>query len=121
MNYAFAFIFTIEAVLKIGALGFVLYFNDKGNIFDFLVMVSTIITSAVSIALNVDFAASTTFIKALRITKLFKKFKLGRQMQIIIDTMIYTLPALTNIGGLLILFLYIYSVLGVFLFAEVQL
>lgn len=32
-----------------------------------------------------------------------------------------TIPALTNIGGLLLLFLYIYSVLGVFLFAEVQL
>jgi Ion transport protein len=32
-----------------------------------------------------------------------------------------TIPALTNIGGLLVLFLYIYSVLGVFVFAEVKL
>jgi hypothetical protein len=31
------------------------------------------------------------------------------------------IPALTNIGGLLLLFLYIFSVLGVFLFAGVKL
>ena len=31
-----------------------------------------------------------------------------------------TLPALANVGGLLILFLYIYSIMGVFLFAEVK-
>jgi len=39
----------------------------------------------------------------------------------IIETLYVTIPALTNIGGLLLLFLYIFSVLGVFLFAEVQL
>jgi len=37
------------------------------------------------------------------------------------ETFLVTIPALTNIGGLLLLFLYIFSVLGVFLFAEVQL
>lgn len=35
--------------------------------------------------------------------------------------MIVVIPALTNIGGLLLLFLYIFSVLGVFIFAGVKL
>jgi hypothetical protein len=42
-------------------------------------------------------------------------------MRIILDTFTFVLPALTNIGGLLVLFLYIFSILGVFLFAEVKL
>lgn len=36
------------------------------------------------------------------------------------NTFIVTLPALVNVGGLLLLLLYLYSVLGVFLFAEVK-
>jgi hypothetical protein len=32
-----------------------------------------------------------------------------------------TIPGMANVGGLLLLFLYIYSVLGVFLFANVKL
>lgn len=35
--------------------------------------------------------------------------------------MIVVIPALSNIGGLLLLFLYIFSVLGVFIFAGVKL
>ena len=41
-------------------------------------------------------------------------------MQIIFTTFLVTLPALANVGGLLLLLLYIYSVLGTFLFAEVM-
>jgi hypothetical protein len=42
-------------------------------------------------------------------------------MRVILYTFTFVLPALTNIGGLLVLFLYIFSILGVFLFAEVKL
>ena len=38
----------------------------------------------------------------------------------IFNTFIVTLPALVNVGGLLLLLLYLYSVLGVFLFADVK-
>ena len=36
------------------------------------------------------------------------------------NTFIVTLPALANVGGLLLLLLYLYSVLGVYLFADVK-
>lgn len=38
-------------------------------------------------------------------------------MKIIINTVIVTLPSLANVGGLLILILYMFSILGVQLFA----
>ena len=36
------------------------------------------------------------------------------------DTFVVTLPALANVGGLLLLLLYLYSVLGVYLFADIK-
>ena len=39
----------------------------------------------------------------------------------IFNTMVVTIPALANVGGLLLLLLYMYSVLGVFIFAATKL
>jgi hypothetical protein len=39
----------------------------------------------------------------------------------VFEAFIVTLPELTNVGGLLALLLYLYSILGVYLFAEVNL
>jgi hypothetical protein len=42
-------------------------------------------------------------------------------MRVIFDTLIITVPAITNIGGLLLLLLFMFSILGIFLFGEVKL
>ena len=42
-------------------------------------------------------------------------------MRLIFNTFVVTIPSLANIGGLLTLLLYLYSILGVFLFAPVKL
>ena len=44
INYGFAAIFTLEAVIKLFAIGFRLYFSDGWNQFDFCVVVGTIVT-----------------------------------------------------------------------------
>lgn len=71
--------------------------------------------------MQADFGSSTTFIRAMRMSRVFKYIKQAKQIKIIFETIIVVIPALTNIGGLLLLFLYIFSVLGVFLFAGVKL
>jgi hypothetical protein len=101
--------------------GFASYFRQAGNVFDFCIVLTSIVSSVLSIVLGFDFGSSTTFIRALRIARIFKFFKEQKQVKILFETLIVTIPALTNIGGLLLLFLYIFSVLGVFLFAEVKL
>lgn len=121
INYGFALVFAFESISKIIAFGAVMYFKKTENLFDFFIVVVSLVSSIVSLVLNVDFGASTTFIRALRITRIFKYIKKSKQIKVIFETLIVTIPALTNIGGLLLLFLYIYSVLGVFLFAEVML
>lgn len=121
INYSFALVFAFESTMKMIAFGPISYFKDSGNIFDFVIVITSIASSIFSIVLKIDFGASTTFIRALRITRIFKFIKKSKQINVIFETLIVTLPALTNVGGLLLLFLYMYSVLGVFLFSEVQL
>jgi hypothetical protein len=121
INYGFAVIFALEAILKIISFGFKAYVRDRGNIFDFLIVILTIVTSIISITMELDFGASTTFIRALRMSRIFKFIQKSKQIKVIFETLIVTIPAITNIGGLLLLLLYIFSILGVFLFADVQL
>jgi hypothetical protein len=111
----------LEAVLKIISFGFKAYVRDTGNIFDFLIVILTIVTSIISITMELDFGASTTFIRALRMSRIFKFIQKSKQIKVIFETLIVTIPAITNIGGLLLLLLYMFSVLGVFLFADVKL
>jgi voltage-dependent calcium channel L type alpha-1D len=121
INYFFAVVFALECILKIIALGPKIYFTDTGNAFDFFIVITTIVSTVVSIYLDLDFGASTTFIRALRISRVFKFIRLAKQLKIMFETLVVTIPSLTNVGGLLLLFLYMFSVLGVFLFAEVKL
>lgn len=86
-----------------------------------MIVIASIISSIFSIKMKVDFGSSATFIRALRTARFFTYISFTRQIKTLFETLVVTLPALTNIGGLLLLFLYIYSVLGVFLFADVKL
>jgi hypothetical protein len=58
-------------------------------------------------------------IRSFRISRIFKIIKKYKNLRILFYTFIGAIPQLTNVGGLLFLFLFLYSVLGVFLFAEV--
>jgi hypothetical protein len=121
ITYGFAIFFAFEAIFKLIAFGARTYFRDQGNIFDLVIVVTSIISSIISLTMELDFGASTTFIRALRISRVLKFVQRAKQIRVIIDTFTYTLPALTNIGGLLLLFLYIFAITGVFLFADVKL
>ena len=62
-----------------------------------------------------------TIARAFRVARLFRIIKKAKVLRIIIDTLIVTLPSLMNVGGLLLLIIYIYAVLGMQLFAGLKL
>lgn len=72
INYGFAIFFAFEAILKLIAFGVRTYFRDSGNIFDLVIVITSIISSIISLTLELDFGASTTFIRALRISRVLK-------------------------------------------------
>ena len=71
--------------------------------------------------LNISGALSTTAFRTVRILRMFRIFRKQNSLKIIFETFIVTLPSLMNVGGLMILFVYIYSVLGMNIFADIQL
>jgi len=75
INYSFAIIFTLECILKLFALGFRAFFRDSGNAFDFGIVVTSIVSTSVSLMIKADFGASTTFIRAMRMSRIFKYIK----------------------------------------------
>ena len=98
-----------------------LYFIDSGNQFDFLIVVVSVSTSLVSIITGTEFGAKSNFIRAIRLLNALKHLKRAHHIKALFETIIITLPAICNIGGLLILFLFIYAVLGMNLFATLKL
>lgn len=73
------------------------------------------------LTVGVDFGPQTTLIRAFRISRILRLVKRAKSLKIIFETFLVTIPALVNVGGLLLLFLYLYSILGVSLFADVKL
>lgn len=71
--------------------------------------------------IDVEATKGTTLVWAFRVMRILRLINRAKILKIIIDTLILTLPSLANVGGLLLLILYIYAVLGVELFYDVKL
>ncbi|KAA0159275.1 hypothetical protein FNF28_05910 [Cafeteria roenbergensis] len=123
INYVFAGIFTIEAILKISAMG-CKYFrgseDSAWNIFDFVIVLGTNIGIILQLALGLNVGSVATVVRTFRVGRIFRLVQRAKKIQFYFSTLIQTLPSLGNIGGLLFLLFFIYAVMGVQLFAEVR-
>ena len=71
INYAFAAVFTIEATLKLIALGS-LYFKDNWNIFDFIIVLATIMSVVLDFTTSIGAGGKATIIRAFRVARIFR-------------------------------------------------
>ena len=120
INYFFSTIFTIEAMLKIFAMRKA-YFYNGWNIFDFLIVLGTIFGVLITQFSGFNVGPQTTVIRAFRIGRIMRIIKRYKSLRKIFNTFIVSMPALANVGGLLFMFIYLYSVLGINLFAKIKL
>jgi hypothetical protein len=120
INLVFNIIYTVEAIIKITAFRYE-YFNDGWNNFDLIIVIAAWLGNIINSIPGLDIGATTKVIRSFRISRIFKIIKKYKNLRILFYTFIGAIPQLTNVGGLLFLFLFIYSVLGVFMFAEVKL
>lgn len=68
--------------------------------------------------IGIDISTTATVIRSFRIMRIFRLLKsYGR---VVLDTLMNIIPQITNIMGLIFLLLFIYSVLGISLFANVK-
>ena len=118
-NLAFNIIYTVEAGIKLIAFGRD-YFADGWNNFDFVIVIGAWIGFVSTQVEGFNIGSATNIIRIFRISRVFKIIKKYKDLRILFYTFIGAIPQLSNVGGLLFLFLFLYSVLGVEWFALVK-
>lgn len=126
INYFFTAVFIVEFLLKLLAFGPKTYYSSNWNRFDFAIVFCSIAEIIItnSITGSVSFLrVGPQIIRIMRITRVTRIMKLVRRLQgltKLIETLISALPQIANVGALYLLVFYIYAILGVFLFQDIQ-
>jgi hypothetical protein len=119
-NYVFMSIFIVEAILKLIAMK-MLYFKDPWNVFDFVVIVSTILVLIIAALSPIDIRSQATIIRILRLLRMLKIIKRFEKLQMIFQTCMEAIPAMGSMSVLLLLFLFLFSTIGMQTFSFVML
>ncbi|XP_076791718.1 sodium channel protein type 4 subunit alpha [Arvicanthis niloticus] len=121
INMVFIIIFTGECVLKMFALR-QYYFTIGWNIFDFVVVILSIVGLALSDLIQKYFVSPTLFrvIRLARIGRVLRLIRGAKGIRTLLFALMMSLPALFNIGLLLFLVMFIYSIFGMSNFAYVK-
>ncbi|XP_044513335.1 sodium channel protein type 10 subunit alpha-like [Gracilinanus agilis] len=123
INHFFVAVFTAECVLKMFALRYY-YFINGWNIFDFIVVILSIVSLVFSgIMKSLENYFSPTLFRVIRLARIGRILRLIRAakgIRTLLFALMMSLPALFNIGLLLFLVMFIYSIFGMANFAYVK-
>ncbi|XP_069490146.1 sodium channel protein type 4 subunit alpha-like isoform X2 [Ambystoma mexicanum] len=121
INLVFIIVFTGECLLKMFALRHY-YFTIGWNIFDFVVVILSIAGIVLSDLIEKYFVSPTLFrvIRLARIGRVLRLIKSAKGIRTLLFALMMSLPALFNIGLLLFLVMFIYSIFGMSNFAYVK-
>lgn len=118
INLILAFAFLAEMIIKLGGMGFKYYSQDAFNLFDAFIVVMSMVEIIVAAASS---GGGSSGISALRTFRIFRVFKLASKwesFQTLLSTMAKTVAEIGNFAVLLLLFMYIYSLVGMQFFAN---
>ncbi|MGH0142757.1 UNVERIFIED_CONTAM: hypothetical protein FKN15_076781 [Acipenser sinensis] len=121
VNLVFIILFTGECVLKVVSLRHY-YFTIGWNIFDFVVVILSIVGMFLAEIIEKYFVSPTLFrvIRLARIGRILRLIKGAKGIRTLLFALMMSLPALFNIGLLLFLVMFIYAIFGMSNFAYVK-
>ncbi|MCJ8729116.1 hypothetical protein PDJAM_G00102420 [Pangasius djambal] len=121
VNFVFIVVFTGEFVLKLFALRHY-YFTNGWNIFDCVVVILSIVGMFLADLIEKYFVSPTLFrvIRLARIGRILRLIKGAKGIRTLLFALMMSLPALFNIGLLLFLVMFIFSIFGMSNFAYVK-
>ncbi|XP_061199734.1 sodium channel protein type 2 subunit alpha-like isoform X2 [Neopsephotus bourkii] len=121
INLVFIILFTGECVLKLISLRHY-YFTLGWNIFDFVVVILSIVGMFLAEMIEKYFVSPTLFrvIRLARIGRILRLIKGAKGIRTLLFALMMSLPALFNIGLLLFLVMFIYAIFGMSNFAYVK-
>uniref|UniRef100_A0A8C6L4Q9 Sodium channel protein n=1 Tax=Nothobranchius furzeri TaxID=105023 RepID=A0A8C6L4Q9_NOTFU len=121
INLVFIVLFTGECALKMISLRHY-YFTIGWNIFDFVVVILSIVGMFLSEVIEKYFVSPTLFrvIRLARIGRILRLIKGAKGIRTLLFALMMSLPALFNIGLLLFLVMFIYAIFAMSNFAYVK-
>uniref|UniRef100_A0A8C4ID80 Sodium channel protein n=1 Tax=Dicentrarchus labrax TaxID=13489 RepID=A0A8C4ID80_DICLA len=121
INLVFIVIFTTECLIKIIALR-CYFFTVAWNIFDFVVIILSIIGIVLADIIEKYFVSPTLFrvIRLARIGRVLRLIRAAKGIRTLLFALMMSMPALFNIGLLLFLVMFIYAIFGMANFAYVK-
>jgi len=119
-DYFFCCIFTTEAILKLFTFRWA-YFSEAWNKFDFIVVAATDVSLVVSLTTGVSVGPVAQVVRSFRVGRIIRLLNGFASLNKLIGTLMSTMIGLANIGALWILVLFIFSVLGMQLYAKAAL
>ncbi|KAI3374886.1 hypothetical protein L3Q82_021425 [Scortum barcoo] len=119
MNTAFTVLFSLECILKIMAFGFVNYFRDTWNIFDFITVLGSI--TEIIVDLQSVNTINMSFLKLFRAARLIKLLRQGYTIRILLWTFVQSFKALPYVCLLIAMLFFIYAIIGMQVFGNIKL
>ncbi|CAF3828874.1 unnamed protein product [Rotaria sordida] len=121
INHLFVAIFTIECIMKLIALNFK-YFTIPWNVFDFIIVIASILGQTLGEVMAKYFVNPTLLrvVRVARVGRILRLVKGAKGIRTLLFALAVSLPALFNIGLLLFLIMFIYSIFGMSFFGYVR-
>ncbi|XP_021232893.1 voltage-dependent L-type calcium channel subunit alpha-1S isoform X3 [Numida meleagris] len=121
LNVAFTVLFTLEMILKLMAFKAKGYFGDPWNVFDFLIVIGSIIDVILSEIDDSDdnSRVSITFFRLFRVMRLVKLLSRGEGVRTLLWTFIKSFQALPYVALLIVMLFFIYAVIGMQMFGKI--
>ncbi|XP_065438825.1 voltage-dependent L-type calcium channel subunit alpha-1C isoform X30 [Chrysemys picta bellii] len=134
LNMLFTGLFTVEMILKLIAFKPKGYFSDPWNVFDFLIVIGSIIDvilsetnpaehTQCSSSMNAEENSriSITFFRLFRVMRLVKLLSRGEGIRTLLWTFIKSFQALPYVALLIVMLFFIYAVIGMQVFGKIAL
>lgn len=108
-------------VTKLIGLGFDNYRRDSYNVFDSVIVIISLVDLALSLTPGIDAGDALTAMRALRLLRMIKLSRSWAALQDILTKTVASLKDISNFSLLLFLFMFIFALLGMELFANIAL
>jgi len=119
LNITFTFLFLFEVVVKFADQGHPKYWSDSWNIFDFVVVASSIVELFVQLILYVSSAGSELSVfRALRLLRLLRLMPLIPGLQKQVEVLVDSMTSVISIFLLTFIFMFMAAILGMFAFGN---
>jgi len=118
-NLILTLIFFSEMVLCILAYGFRQYVSNPFSFFDGLIVAISVLELLITaFAPSIESSSGFSILRSFRLFRVFKMAKKWTSFQILLKTMYTTVLEIRNFAVLLFLFIYVYALIGMQLFAN---